>query len=679
MARLSGHLASRREAPSGKRLGSMLELIATTLSELLFGWTLFYLLLGVFLGLVIGILPSLGTTAGMALLIPFVYGMEMKDGIAVMVGLLAVVPTGDTVMSVLIGIPGGGSSQATVLDGFPMAKKGEAGRALSAAYASSLVGGVFGAIVLTGAILIARPLVLAFGTGELLLLTILGITMVSVLSGASLLKGLIACGIGMMLASIGSSPATGQFRMIVGNWYYLGDGLPLAAVALAVFAVPEVVDLLRRGQAISDRPPIGGGWLRGLIDTWQNRWLVFRCSILGCIIGALPIGGADWFAYGHAVQTCKPRENFGKGDVRGVIAPEAANNANTGGALVPTLIFGIPGSSSTAVFLGGLILLGVKPGPSMVDTYLGLTYTVIWSLALANIVGAGICFMISDAMAKVTAIRFVYMAPFLLAVIFFGAFQSSRQWGDLVTLFLVGVFAVYMKRFGFPRPAFVIGFVLQEHIEILLYQVVQIYKLEDLAARPLIWVLLTLNVLSLWFGLRNRPVFAVEGTSLPTARSQVAPQVIFIGLIMLMAVYCIVDASHLSVLSKVFPITVSAITFICVALGLNILLRGPSGNPFAFDSEIGWRERNEGYQTSLLYYVYWIAGLMAGIYLVGFVLALALFFVAFLRTQSDARWWSIGLMTASMLAVLSAFSYFLVLVFPSGLLQEFVPLPWPFE
>jgi putative tricarboxylic transport membrane protein len=657
----------------------MLELIATTLNDLLFGWTLFYLLLGVFLGLVIGVLPSLGTTAGMALLIPFVYGMEMKHGIAVMTGLLAVVPTGDTVMSVLIGIPGGGSSQATVLDGFPMAKKGEAGRALSAAYASSLVGGVFGAIVLTGAILIARPLVLAFGTGELLLLTILGITMVSVLSGASLLKGLIACGVGMMLASIGSSPATGQFRMIIGNWYYLGDGLPLAAVALAVFAVPEVVDLLRRGQAISDRPLIAGGWLRGLLDTWQNRWLVFRCSVLGTIIGALPIGGADWFAYGHAVQTCKPRENFGKGDVRGVIAPEAANNANTGGALVPTLIFGIPGSSSTAVFLGGLILLGVKPGPSMVDTYLGLTYTVIWSLALANIVGAGICFMISGAMAKVTAIRFVYMAPFLLAVIFFGAFQSSRQWGDLVTLFLVGFFAVYMKRFGFPRPAFVIGFVLQEHIEILLYQVVQIYTLEDLAARPLIWVLLALNVVSLVFGLRNRPVIAVEGTSLLTSRSQVLPQVIFSGLVMLMAVYCIVDASRLSMLSKVFPITVSAITFICLALGLNILLRNPSGNPFAFDSEIGWRERNEGYQTSLLHYVYWIAGLMLGIYLVGFVLALALFFVVFLRTQSDARWWAIGSMTASMLAVLSAFSYFLVLEFPSGLLQQILPLPWPFE
>src|SRR5688500_6011015 len=276
----------------------------------------------------------------------------------------------------------------------------------------------------------------------------------------------------------------------------------------------------------------------------------------------------------------------------------------------------------------------------MVDTYLGLSYTFIWSLALANIVGAGICFMISVAMAKVTSIRFVYMAPFLLAVIFFWACQSTRQWGGLVTLFLVGVFAVYMKRFGFPRPAFVIGFVLQEHIEILLYQVVQIYTLEDLAARPLIWVLLILNVVSLVFGLRNRPNIAVEGTSLATSRSQVAPQVVFSVLVMLFAVYCVIDASRLSMLSKVFPITVSAITFICLALGLNILLRHPAGHVFAFDSELGWRERDEGYQTSLLYYVYWIAGLMLGIYLVGFVLALVLFFVVFLRTRSDASWWA---------------------------------------
>src|SRR5689334_16610234 len=172
----------------------MLGVMESALANLLTGQTLLYLMIGVFVGLVIGVLPVLGTAAGMALLIPFVYGMDQASGLAMMTGLLAVVATGDTVTSILMGIPGGSSSQATVLDGFPMAKKGEAARALAASYAASLMGGVFGALVLTAAIMAARPIVLAFGVGELLMLTILGFTMVSVLSGSSMTKGFIACG-----------------------------------------------------------------------------------------------------------------------------------------------------------------------------------------------------------------------------------------------------------------------------------------------------------------------------------------------------------------------------------------------------------------------------------------------------------------------------------------------------
>jgi len=482
----------------------MFELLVSVLTQILFGPTILYLLLGVSLGLLVGVMPGLGTTAGMALMVPFVYGMDMMDGLALLIGLLAVVPTGDTVTSVLVGIPGSGSSQATVLDGFPMAKRGEAGRALSAAYSSSLIGGLFGALILTAAIFVARPVILAFGVGELLLLALLGITMVSVLAGASLVKGFVAAGLGMILGSIGGSPATGQLRMTDLEPNYLFDGIPLAVIALSLFAIPEIIDLLRRGTAIADRPPIGGGWMRGLLDTWKNRWLVFRCACIGCIIGALPIGSADWFAYGHGVQSSRNKENFGKGDVRGVIAPESANNANLGGALVPTLMFGIPGSSSTAVFLGGLVLLGVRPGPMMIESQLDLTYTIIWSLALANVIGAGVCFFLSGQMAKLTSIRFVYVAPVLIAVIFFGAYQATRQWGDLIALCALGGLGIYMKRFGYARPAFVIGFVLQDHIELLLYQAVQIYSLIELVSRPLFIVLLVLIALSLYFGLRHR-------------------------------------------------------------------------------------------------------------------------------------------------------------------------------
>ena len=655
----------------------MVDTIYTALVSLFAGWTPFYLFLGVLVGLVVGILPALGTTAGMALLVPFVFGMDKTAALAMMTGLLAVVATGDTVTSILLGIPGASSSQATVVDGFPMAKRGEAARALSAAYFSSMIGGIFGAVVLTGAIVAARPIILAFGTPEMLMLVVLGVTMVSLLSGASLLKGFIALGLGMLLGSLGPAPASGEYRYTFDNGYLM-DGLPLGVIALAAFAIPEIIDLLRRGEAISDRAPLGRGWLTGIIDTWRNKWLVLRCSVVGCVVGALPIGGSDWIAYGHAVQTSKSRENFGKGDVRGVIAPEAANNANAGGALVPALIFGIPGSGSTAVFLGGLILIGVQPGPAMIDKNLDLTYTIIWSLALANVFGAGLCFLISGQMAKLTEIRFVYLAPYILTVVMFGAFQSTRHWGDLLALFVVGVFATFLRRFGYSRPAFLIGFVLQDNIETLLYQTVQFYTWTTVAQRPLFWVLLAINLVSLWFGLKHRPKLETEGAATAaTAREHVTAQIVFILVAIGLVLFSINDVWGLNFLGKVTPLTVAFITLVCAFIGLFVLLLRDYTHPFFFDSEVGWRQREEGYQTSLYHYLYWIAGLMAAMYLVGFVLAIALFFVIFLRVKSDARWISILLMTAATIGVLSLISHIFTLEFPSGLLQDFVPLPWP--
>lgn len=656
----------------------MLDMMLTTFVNIFAGPTFIYLLVGVFLGLVIGVLPALGTTAGIALLIPFIFGMDLMSGVALMTGLLAVVATGDVVTSILMGFPGGGGgSQATVLDGFPMAKRGEGARALSAAYFSSLLGGIFGAMILTGAILVARPVVLSFGLGELLLLTILGVTMVSTLSGASLVKGLISCGIGLIVAAVGQAPATAEYRMIVGDIYYLSDGLPLAAVALAIFAFPEIVSLLRAQTQIADRPLVGGGWIQGIRDTLRNKWLVLRCSAIGCLIGALPIGGSEWFAYGHAVQTCKPKENFGKGDVRGVIAPEAANNAAAGGALLPTLIFGIPGSGSTAIFLSGLVLLGVVPGPSMVGTHLDVTYTIIWSLALANIIGAGICFMLAGQMARLTTIPIAYLAVVLLAVVFFGAYQSSRQWGDFGLLFVVGVFALYMRRFGYSRPAFLIGFILAGYVETYMYQTYQVYTPERFFSRPLVWVLITINVAAIYFGLRNRPKLATEGETAEMTKADRKPQIAFLLLLGAIPAYCLYNVSGLTFLGKVFPATIAAITLTLVVIGLVILTRSGNDDPIIFDAEYTPPGGTPVYPVSMYHYLAWLAGLMATIYLVGFILALILFIPTFLRAEARGRWWVIALLTACVIGVLSAFSHYVVVDFPSGLLQRYVELPWP--
>ncbi|PJE28128.1 Tripartite tricarboxylate transporter TctA family protein [Pseudooceanicola marinus] len=367
-----------------------------------------YLMFGALLGLVVGILPALGGAAGLSLLFTFIYGMEPSAAMAMVIGMLATVSTGDTITSVLLGVPGSASSQATVLDGFPMAKQGQAARALSAGFLSSVIGGLFGALVLTLTLQSAKQVILWFGIPEILMMILFGVASVAALSGKSLPKGVAICAFGMVVASVGFAPASGEQRLDLGL-FYLGDGLPLIACVIVVFVIPEIADLIQQNRSISDRPSLGNGTRQGVIDVLRNKWIVLRSATVGCLVGAMPgVGGAvvDWIVYGQTVRSAKDKSQFGKGDVRGVIGVESSNNAVMGGALVPTLLFGVPGSGSTALLLSALILIGIQPGPGMLTQDIDLTYLMIWSLALANILGAGACFLFSRHLAKLTLIPF---------------------------------------------------------------------------------------------------------------------------------------------------------------------------------------------------------------------------------------------------------------------------------
>ena len=428
---------------------------------------------------------SKGGIVGMTILLPVIYGMDPHNAFALLIGMVAVIPTSDTFPSVMMGIPGSSASQATIMDGYPLAKKGEAARALGAAFTASLIGGLFGALVLSLIIPIARPLVLAFGSPELFMLAVLGMSMVGVLSGNQPIKGIIGAGIGLMLGAMGDAPAIAEYRYTFG-FDYLMDGISLVIVGLGLFAFPEIIDLLIKGRPIAEKAELGRGWFDGLKDTLRHKWIVLRCATIGVIIGFIPgLGGSvvDWIAYGHIIQTSKDRERFGKGDIRGVIAPESANNAKEGGGLIPTFLFGIPGSGSMAVFLGGLLILGIQPGPSMLTENVDLIYTAIWSLALANIFGAGLALMLAKPITKLTIVPFRYLAPFMILIITFAAYQASYSWGDLIALLLVGILGWLMKQFGWPRPAALIGFVLAGNLEQYLFISVQRYGF-DWLTRP---------------------------------------------------------------------------------------------------------------------------------------------------------------------------------------------------
>jgi TctA family transporter len=651
----------------------LLDVVGSALANVLSGTHVLYMLLGVGVGLIVGILPGLGGIAGMSILLPFVYGMDTVSALALLIGLLAVVPTGDTFSSILMGIPGSAASQATILDGFPMAKRGEAARALSAAFFSSMLGGLFGALVLTGFIVVARPIILAFSSAELFMLTVLGLGMVGVLSGSSFLKGLLSCALGLLLGMVGAAPATGEWRLVLGL-EYLVDGLPLVVVALGLFAIPEIIDLLRRHSAISQIAMLGRGWLRGIRDTLKEWSVVLRCSGIGCLIGAMPgLGGsvADWMAYGHTVQLAKDKSRFGRGDVRGVLAPESANNAVSGGALVPTLLFGIPGSGSTAIFLGGMVLLGIQPGIMLVETQLDLVYTIIWTLAIANVVGAGLCFAASPFVARITTLPYAYVAPFMLMIIFFAAYQATSHWGDILALLAIGVLGLYMRRFGWPRPPLIVGFVLAPGAESYLYQAIQFHGWAWVL-RPGVLIIAAITAASMWAGARYGRAVIDEGGASGRVRD-IRPQLAFAIAVTALFGYAVLDLQRWSFLARAFPLGIAVAALLAALLVAALVWRGPRANPVIFDTEA---ETVPGV-AALGRYLLWIAALLAASGVAGFVIGLALFFAAFLHLEARAPIARNALLTASAVVFLAAMSHLFVLDFPRGLLQELVEMPWP--
>ncbi|MHA3980640.1 tripartite tricarboxylate transporter permease [Halovulum sp. GXIMD14794] len=676
-----------------------MEIFATALPALGEAWALIlqpvvlgYLLLGVVMGLAVGVFPGLGGIAGLSLLLPFMFGMDPVLGLALMIGMVAVVPTSDTFASVLMGIPGSSASQATVLDGFPMAKKGEAARALSAAFASSLFGGLVGAAFLTAFILVARPIVLAFGLPEMLMITILGLSMVAVLAGRVALKGLAAAGLGMMIGTIGEADAGGSLRMATYDIPYLTDGLQLVIVGLGIFAVPEIVSLLRQDRSIAQGAELGGGWLDGVRDWFANLWLSVRCSLIGVVVGVIPgLGGSvvDWIAYGHAVQTTKDKSNFGKGEVRGVIGPESSNNAKEGGGLVPTLLFGIPGSGSMAIFIGAVALLGsgdIEVGPNMLKDNLDITYSIVWLLALANVLGTVLCIAASGGIAKLTTIRFTYLAPFLFMLIGFAAFQSGQNFEDLLALFVIGLIGIFLRRFDWSRPAFLIGFVLSNPVEKFTNQAFQIASFRfrksfeegiDYIFSPIVIVLLIITVVSVVLGIRQAKTIMAEGEV--ASGSKRAP-LVFLLMIMAYLVVALVNANAIpdyNMTDKIIPLVVGGFSLFCCLILLVQMIRRPEGDVVFADKEASGEDANapHGLWSTLA----WFAALIAGTFVVGFILALVGFLISFLKVRAGAGWGKTLLLTACGIAFMCLMAGALNRDFPPGLLQEAVDLPWPLK
>jgi putative tricarboxylic transport membrane protein len=422
---------------------------------------------GLAIGFVVGILPGLGGPTAMALMLPFIFKMSPVEAFAFLLGMTAVTATTGDITSVLFGVPGEPTTASTIIDGHAMAKNGEAGRALGAVLMSSLVGAVFGAVSIALAVPIVRPLVLTFGSPEFFMLALLGVTFVAALSGEAVLKGIVSGGLGLMLATIGLDPIAGIQRYTFGQ-LFLWDGVGLVPVTIGFYAIPETIELAVLGTSIAqDKVEELGGVMQGVKDTFRHWWLVLRCSAIGTFTAIIPGMGAattQWIAYAHSVQSSPNKERFGRGAVEGVLGPGAANNSTLGGSLITTIAFGVPASVIMAILLGGFIIQGIVPGPDMLvpppKGKLDLTFSFVWVIIISNIITVAICFLFLKPLAKITQVRGSLIIPFILILIYLGAFAEKNMFADMIVVLFFGLLGWILEKLQWPRPPLLLGLVL---------------------------------------------------------------------------------------------------------------------------------------------------------------------------------------------------------------------------
>ncbi|MFC1971631.1 tripartite tricarboxylate transporter permease [Chloroflexota bacterium] len=417
-------------------------------------------------GVILGIIPGLQGGIGMVLVLPFMFGADPMIFLPVMATFTAVGATGGSITAILLGIPGTSSNVATTLDGFPMTRKGEGARAVGAGLTSSMLGGAVAVVFAFAMIPLVIPLIMRFRSPEMFFTIVVGLAFLAIIAKGSTMKGVISACLGLLISTIGYQLKTGLPRFTFGN-LYLYNGVEMIVIVLGIFALPILIGLIVTGKTIAplDRKTLGRykDLFGGVRDVFHHWWLWFRCSAIGYVIGVIPgVGGetAIWVTYGHAKQSSKEPEKFGTGCVEGVIAPESANNSKDGGAMLTTLAFGIPGSGIMVLMLAAFLISGIQPGPNMLIEHTSLSFTLLLTIAIANIIAGVVCFFGIPYLTKLTRISPVYLFSFILPIIFIGIYTYNEAVLDILVLLFIAALGVLLGKFGYSMPVLVLGFIL---------------------------------------------------------------------------------------------------------------------------------------------------------------------------------------------------------------------------
>lgn len=453
-------------------------------------------------GVIIGALPGLNATTGAALLLPFTITMDPIPAIAILTTIYCAATFAGAITAILINTPGTSASATTCLDGFPLAQRGEAGRALGMATVSSTIGGIISVVCLMLAAPLMARMAYNFAPPEYFALTVFGISMLATIGDGTPLKNIIAGALGILLATVGKDLLTTVERFTFG-FNELSEGIGFVPVMIGIFGISELLVQAERLQAERKLIQMRAIKLPSRED-YRKVWkTILRSSGIGTFIGILPAEGAtvaSMIGYNEARRWSKTPEEFGKGSVEGIAGSEAANNSATGGAMVPTLALGIPGSPTAAVILAGLMVHGLQPGPTMFTEQAEFAYAIFWAMLLVNVTFIFVGLFGAKLFARVTFVPVQILWPIVFTFSIVGAYALDQSMLDVYIALAAGVIGYFMRRFGYSVVPLAIGLILGGMLEKRLGQ--SLIMLDDqwwlMLTRPLSLLFFTLTILALF-------------------------------------------------------------------------------------------------------------------------------------------------------------------------------------